>query len=133
LVGGNDTIGKALSEARLVFQGQFSNPRPPPQPGDTLGVDGATKVPSLRNVELTAPYFHNGGQLTLRGVVEFYSRGGDFVPINAMDGTSISPLATLNLSENEKDDLVAFLMSLTDERVRYQRAPFDHPSITVPN
>jgi len=41
-------------------------------------IGGAFKVPSLRNVKLTAPYFHNGGQATIRQVVEFYNRGGDF-------------------------------------------------------
>ena len=40
-------------------------------------VDGAFKVPTLRNVELTGPYFHNGGQATLEQVVQFYNRGGD--------------------------------------------------------
>ena len=133
-VGGDDPFGKPLSEAKLVFQGQFNGPQtPPPAPTDTVGTDGATKVPGLRNVELTAPYFHNGGTLTLRGVVEFYSRGGDFVPITALDGTNISPLSTPNFNEQEKDDLVNFMLSLTDERVRYRRAPFDHPSIQLPN
>jgi hypothetical protein len=82
---------------------------------------------------LTAPYFHNGGTLTLRGVIELYSRGGDFVPITALDGTAISGLTTPNFTEEEKVDLVSFLMTLTDERVRYQRAPFDHPSLILPN
>jgi hypothetical protein len=133
-VGGDDPFGKPLSEAKLVFQGQFTGPQtPPPVSGDTVGTDGATKVPGLRNVELTAPYFHNGGTLTLRGVVEFYSRGGDFVPITALDGTNISPLSTPNFNEQEKDDLVNFMLALTDERVRYRRAPFDHPSIQLPN
>jgi cytochrome c peroxidase len=40
-------------------------------------IDGAFKVPALRNVELTGPYFHNGGQATLQQVVQFYNRGGD--------------------------------------------------------
>ncbi len=40
-------------------------------------IDGAFKVPSLRNVELTGPYFHNGGQATLDQVMQFYNRGGD--------------------------------------------------------
>jgi len=40
--------------------------------------DGAFKVPHLRNVELTGPYFHTGSFLTLRQVVDFYMRGGDF-------------------------------------------------------
>jgi cytochrome c peroxidase len=132
-VGANDPFGTPLSEARLVFLGQFPNPQPPPAPTDTLGVDGAFKVPGIRNVELTAPYFHNGGSLTLREVIEFYSRGGDFVPITSLNGQTISPLNTPNFTEQEKDDLVAFLLALTDERVRYRQAPFDHPSLTLPN
>ena len=38
----------------------------------------------------------------------------------------------LELTEQQKVDLVAFMLSLTDERVRYQRAPFDHPSLSLP-
>jgi hypothetical protein len=40
--------------------------------------EGAFKAPALRNVELTGPYFHTGSYLTLRQVVDFYFRGGDF-------------------------------------------------------
>src|SRR5262249_4026174 len=39
----------------------------------------------------------------------------------------------LGLSEADKNALVAFLVALTDDRVRYEKAPFDHPSLTVPN
>ena len=53
-----------------------------------FGVDGAFKVPSLRNVALTAPYFHNGDVLTLRQVVELYGRGGNVFPVNQLDGTA---------------------------------------------
>ena len=42
-----------------------------------VAVDGSFKVPTLRNVELTGPYFHNGGYATLEQVVDFYSRGGN--------------------------------------------------------
>jgi hypothetical protein len=45
--------------------------------------EGAFKAPSLRNVELTGPYFHTGSYLTLRQVVDFYFRGGDFPVANA--------------------------------------------------
>jgi hypothetical protein len=45
--------------------------------------NGAFKAPSLRNVELTGPYFHTGSYLTLRQVVDFYLRGGDFPVTNA--------------------------------------------------
>ncbi len=86
------------------------------------------KTPHLRNVELTGPYFHNGSQATLRDVVDFYNRGGDF-PGKFTD----SQIRPLNLSEAQKSDLVHFLMGLTDERVRYERAPFDHPSLLIHN
>ncbi len=137
-LGGKDGTNAALplSEARLKVMGLFTDPtnvQPPPDSSSVLGVDGAFKVPGLRNVELTAPYFHNGGQLTLRQVIEFYGRGGDFVPIHNLAGQTISPLSTPVFTEQEKDDLVAFLLALTDERVRYRRAPFDHPEIAIPN
>jgi cytochrome c peroxidase len=68
---------------------------------------GAFKTPSLRDIERTAPYFRDGSAATLRDVVEFYVRGGD-------DRTNLSPdMKPLKLSEQEKDDLVAFLRSLT--------------------
>src|SRR5262249_23509850 len=98
-----------------------------------FGVQGAFKVPSLRNVALTAPYFHNGDARTLREVVELYSRGGNVAPINALDGTVIEPLGVSSLTRDEIDAIVAFLETLTDERVVYQRAPFDHPQIFIPN
>ena len=98
-----------------------------------FGLDGAFKVPSLRNVALTAPYFHNGDARTLREVVEFYSRGGNVAPITAVDGTPIEPLGVPMLKTEEIDAIVAFMESLTDERVVYRRAPFDHPQIFVPN
>lgn len=135
-IGANDPFGVPLSEARLATQGEFTGPItivPPPSSSDVLGVDGAFKVPGLRNIELTAPYFHNGGALTLRQMIEFYSRGGDFVPIRNLNGQTIGPLATPNFTEAEKDDLVAFMIALTDERVRHRRAPFDHPELVLPN
>ena len=133
-VGGVDPFGNPLSESRLALQGRFKDPNlsPPLSSNEILAVDGAFKIPGLRNVELTAPYFHNGGQLTLRQVIDFYSRGGDFQPIQGRDGL-IQPLSTLNLNEEQKEALVAFLKGLTDERVRYHRAPFDHPQLFVIN
>ena len=90
--------------------------------GSNAGVAGTFKTPDLRNVALTAPYFHNGGQMTLRQVVDFYSRGGDFP----------GELGVLNLTDQEKNQLVAFLEALTDPRVDNQSAPFDHPELFVP-
>ena len=66
------------------------------------------KVPSLRNVELTAPYFHDGSTQTLESVVEHYNFGGVAHPNKS---EFVKPLG---LTQEEKDDLVAFLKSLTD-------------------
>ena len=98
-----------------------------------FGVEGAFKIPSLRNVALTAPYFHNGDAATIREAVELYSRGGNVFPIKQLDGTVIEPLGVPSLTEDEVDAVVAFLETLTDERVVYRRAPFDHPQLFVPN
>jgi cytochrome c peroxidase len=92
---------------------------------------GAFKVSNLRNVTLTAPYFHNGGQLTLTQVVEFYNRGSDFATENLGDlAPNIHPL---NLDDGQIEDIVAFLEGLTDERVTCEQAPFDHPAISIAN
>lgn len=96
-----------------------------------VSVDGAFKVPQLRNVADTAPYFHNGGVATLREVVEFYNRGGNFCRTNSADlDPNIQPL---NLTDLEMDDLVSFLLALTDPRVAVRKAPFDAPELRVPN
>jgi cytochrome c peroxidase len=73
---------------------------------------GAFKTPGLRNLKLTAPYFHKGGTPTIAAVVDFYARGGDFKnPELSKDMKHIS------LSTNDKSDLVAFLTNaLTDCR-----------------
>lgn len=86
---------------------------------------GRMKVPGLRNVELRAPYFHNGQMATLEDVIEFYDRGGDFNPPNK--DPAIHPL---NLSTQQKADLAAFLRRpLTDPRVAQASGPFAHPAL----
>ena len=86
--------------------------------------NGSFKSIGLRNVELTGPYFHNGGQATLEQVIDFYARGGDFAN---------NAIRTFNISTTQKAALAAFLRALTDERVRHERAPFDHPELCVPS
>jgi cytochrome c peroxidase len=89
----------------------------------------AFKTPTVRNVKLTAPYFHTGSNPTLEDVVEFYDRGGDVA--NPERSADIRPLRLTNI---EKAALVDFMANaLTDCRVEKRRAPFDHPEITVPN
>jgi cytochrome c peroxidase len=134
-VGGNDPFGNPFAETRRAQLGirTFGDFRldPPLHPNERVAVNGAFKTPGLRNVELTGPYFHNGGQATLRQVVDFYNRGADFADRNQAD---LDPdIQRLNLDEGEKVALVDFLTALTDERVKYRRAPFDHPQLLVPD
>jgi cytochrome c peroxidase len=112
----DDDLGRPMSLAVIERAGARS------------AVEGAFKTPTLRNVEFTGPYFHNGGQLTLEQVVDFYARGGDFP-----DGGNLGPgIRRRNLSQADRQSLVAFMKSLTDERIRFERAPFDHPELCVP-
>jgi cytochrome c peroxidase len=67
----------------------------------------AFKTPGLRDVAQTRPYMHDGSLATLREVVDYFDRGGDYSPNKS---ELIKPL---HLSEEEKRDLVAFLESLT--------------------
>jgi cytochrome c peroxidase len=69
---------------------------------------GKFKVPTLRNVELTAPYMHDGSINTLDEVVEFLNLGGHAHP------NKDSRIRELHLSVEEKESLVAFLKCLTD-------------------
>jgi cytochrome c peroxidase len=67
----------------------------------------AFKTPTLRNVALTAPYMHDGSSATLEEVVELYDRGGGDAPNKS------KLIYKLNLTSQEKTDLVAFLKALT--------------------
>jgi cytochrome c peroxidase len=75
---------------------------------------GKFKVPGLRNIAVTGPYMHDGSFATLKDVIEYYSDPYQFVsnPIN-MDTTLLKPI---NFTTQEKGDLEAFLLSLTDRR-----------------
>ncbi|HKJ71942.1 MAG TPA: cytochrome c peroxidase [Gammaproteobacteria bacterium] len=71
---------------------------------------GRFKTPTLRNVAVTAPYMHDGSEQTLMDVVEFYDKGGNANPL--LDGG----IKELDLTDQEKQDLVAFLKTLTSPR-----------------
>ena len=79
--------------------------------GNTLDI-GAFRTPSLRNVALTAPYFHDGSAATLEDVVRFYVKGGNENPNRDWQ------LEPVSLSENEQRDLVEFLKALTSDNVQ---------------
>ena len=74
---------------------------------------GKFKVPSLRNVAHTAPYMHNGMLSSLREVIDYYDDPSKFIahPINVTDRLT----KPLGLTEQEKQDLEAFLISLSDK------------------
>ncbi|TJY63327.1 c-type cytochrome [Sinimarinibacterium sp. CAU 1509] len=75
---------------------------------------GAFKTPSLRNIARTPPYLHDGSLNTLEKVVEYFNNGGKLNPRDPGPNPFQSPLIRpLNLSAEQKRDLVAFLKSLT--------------------
>ena len=144
-VGGTDPFGNPLSftEMELLDPGRsdireglpssdgFNPSDPIGSLGEQPAVRGAFKTPILRNLKLSAPFFHNGGQRTVEEVVRFYNRGGDFSDGNIRE---LDPdIVVLNLSEDEIADLVDFLENgLFDERPFTQVAPFDHPQLFYP-
>lgn len=74
------------------------------------------KTPTIRNIEMTGPYMHNGVYQTLEEVIDFYNRGGG-------QGMGIDlpyqtlPPEPLELTDKEQNDLIAFMKTLTDERL----------------
>ncbi|MEB3179130.1 MAG: MbnH family di-heme enzyme [Nostocaceae cyanobacterium] len=82
---------------------------------------GRFKAPTLRNIALTAPYMHDGSIATLEEVIDHYASGGRIIHSGLFAGVgSANPLKSqfvsgFQLQEGEKQDLLAFLHSLTDE------------------
>jgi cytochrome c peroxidase len=101
--GGAQQLDKLALETDLSELGRFMITR-------NRSDIGAFKTEQLRNVGITAPYMHDGTLQTLWDVVDHYNKGGEANPY--LDG-AIEPL---DLSEDEINDLVAFLFTLTDTR-----------------
>jgi len=106
-----------------------------PTPDVRDAVDGAFKVPTLRNPELTDTHFHNGSRSTLEQVVEFHNRGGDRRGPDGNDTTGFG-MNPKGMTPAEVTDLVAFLRNGGDRSTRglgtrTVRSPVDHPSINV--
>lgn len=81
---------------------------------------GAFKTPTIRDIELTAPYFHNGAATTLEAVMDHYNVGGVFTD-------SVSPnMHVLNLTDEQKSAVVAFMRTLTTPP-----EPFTLPQLPV--
>lgn len=86
----------------------------------------AFRTPGLRNVALSAPYFHNGAFATLEEVVDFYSKGGG--PAFGVEVEVDEKVRGFDLTEQQKSDLVAFLYALTDEPAQLMGIPDTLPS-----
>ncbi|MBZ5520979.1 MAG: hypothetical protein LAP21_01840 [Acidobacteriia bacterium] len=149
LAGSDPVASLPLSQSEFLRQRICNDPTEvlmiPGRPGDGISMGplncaddiargGFFKAPQLRNVALTAPYFHNGSQLTLEQVVEFYNRGGDFNTFGEEYQYMDADIDLLGLTLQDKQDLVDFLRNaLTDQRTVKQAAPFDHPQLLLPN
>ena len=149
LAGTDPVAGKSLSQSEYLRERVCNDPSEtimiPGRPGDGISMaplncgdqtarGGFFKAPQLRNVALTAPYFHNGSQLTLEQVVEFYNRGADFNTFGEEHQYMDSDIDILGLTLQDQTDLVDFLRTgLTDPRTVSQAAPFDHPQLLTPN
>ncbi|MCG6920907.1 MAG: cytochrome-c peroxidase [Acidobacteria bacterium] len=105
-ITGEDVDIEVLTDKRSSELGRFAV---------TTGFDdlGSFKTPTLRNVAVTAPYMHDGSKATLRDVLVHYNNGGvtnEGDPVNDFLSGGIRPL---DLTEDEIDDLVAFMDALT--------------------
>jgi len=110
LAGGNSTATIGNSTSALAHT------RGPTELGRYLVTNnaedvGAFRTPTLRDVELTAPYMHNGSEKTLIDVVRFYNRGGNGNP--NLD----KRIVPLKLTDNEMSELVEFMHALTSNDV----------------
>lgn len=87
--------------------------------GDSLD-NGKFRIPTLRNIEFTAPYMHDGRFETLEEVIEHYNSGGHFI-------SNIDPLMRpLELDQEQKDALVAFMKTLSDSNF-FENEAFSNP------
>ena len=74
---------------------------------------GAFKTPTLRNIDKTAPYMHDGSLETLEDVVTFYNNGGRLQETDPLDDFLDGGIRPLNLTEQQQKDLAEFLKALT--------------------
>jgi cytochrome c peroxidase len=91
-------------------QGQAFLDAVDPQTDD---LQGRFRVPTVRDAARSAPYMHNGSIATLDELIDFYDEGGTDVPDDELAGTKDAALLPLNLTDDEKADLTAFIEALT--------------------
>ncbi|MEE9342784.1 MAG: cytochrome c peroxidase [Gammaproteobacteria bacterium] len=103
---GADVDITVLTQANMSELGRFAVTENPTEVG-------AFKTPSLRNIDLTAPYMHDGSLETLADVVDFYNNGGRVKETDPFSGFISGGIRKLNLDDQQKADLVEFLKALT--------------------
>lgn len=108
---GNNSVSGSMANNGL--DAQFSDNGFGSVTGNSLD-NGKFKIPSLRNVAVSAPYMHDGRFDNLEELVDFYSNG---IRLNSpnLDINILSHGKQLNLTQQQKDDIVEFLKTLTDQ------------------
>ncbi len=112
---GVDVDQEVLSDKRSSELGRFAIT-------EELVVLGAFKTPTLRNIAVTAPYMHDGSLATLRDVVDHYNNGGVTNEGDRVNDFLSGGIRPLNLTEQQIDDLVAFMEALTSPAFETQAA-----------
>lgn len=106
--GGNVDV-MVLSDKKSSELGRFAVT-------DELSQIGAFKTPTLRNIELTAPYMHDGSLKTLKDVMIHYNNGGVTKADDRVNDFLSGGIRPLNLTDAQLDDLVAFMKALTSSK-----------------
>ncbi len=124
--------GFNFSDGQFHNTGLYNLPGPFSYPAPNLGIYeytkkpvdvGKFKVPSLRNIALTAPYMHDGSVATLEGVIDHYAAGGRAIEGGPYAGrghdnpNKDSRVTGFRLTKQNRSDLLDFLQSLTDLEV----------------
>jgi cytochrome c peroxidase len=128
----SDAMGGDARSAWVAFHntGLYNLPGPISYPADNTGLyelsrdpkdTGKFKAPSLRNVAVTAPYMHDGSVATLEDAIAHYAAGGRTIEDGPYRGVGrdnpnkAEAIRGFTLTSGQRDDLLAFLRSLTDE------------------
>jgi cytochrome c peroxidase len=109
----SERLACSKCHAGFTFSGPVAwDGGPPAQPAlEDNGLGGCFRVPTLRNIAVTAPYMHDGRFATLDAVIDHYADGG----IPSPDRSAL--VKGFTITKDEKADLIAFLESLTDEEL----------------
>tara|TARA_R110000850_G_scaffold42454_33_gene108998 strand:+ start:344 stop:1474 length:1131 start_codon:yes stop_codon:yes gene_type:complete len=100
---------------------------------------GQFRAPTLRNIELTAPYMHNGSFATLREVIEFYNKrdldSGRWGPNDYPETVNHKNIGNLGLTDQQVDDLLALMNAFTDRSLLRMKPGdrFPEPPLGTPD